>query len=243
MKLVSIELLNRFWTNGINPIKTLVNKKLDAAKIANNCTTTEAGYALDARQGKELREDVDEINSNLSHLSSDLTKLENDLTHIEYISLYETSALAVMAYIKQKWAEYGIYQNGFIFNFLVNNANWYSGIMYSDNTNTWWGIVQERNNGIDTIKTYQYFGDSVGADSVFPFKSQQDVDNAYNAGYEAGAGTAKTSTTITVRYGTSDAGHGICEIYSKNGSKLFGGYNNDGGWNGNKTETVTVPVE
>ena len=102
------------------------------------------------------------------------------------MSLYETSALAVMAYIKQKWAEYGIYQNGFIFNFLVNNANWYSGIMYSDNTNTWWGIVQERNNGIDTIKTYQYFGDSVGADSVTPFKSLQDVDNAYNTGYSDG---------------------------------------------------------
>lgn len=37
--------------------------------IANNLTTTEAGYALDARQGKVLWDEVGEINSNLGGLS------------------------------------------------------------------------------------------------------------------------------------------------------------------------------
>lgn len=36
------------------------------AGIANNCTTTEAGSVLDARQGKVLQEEVDAINSNIS---------------------------------------------------------------------------------------------------------------------------------------------------------------------------------
>ena len=36
------------------------------AGIANNCTTTEAGSVLDARQGKVLQEEVDAINSNLA---------------------------------------------------------------------------------------------------------------------------------------------------------------------------------
>lgn len=38
------------------------------AGIANNCTTTEAGRVLDARQGKVLQEEVDAINSNLENL-------------------------------------------------------------------------------------------------------------------------------------------------------------------------------
>lgn len=36
-------------------------------EIANNLTTTEAGYALDARQGKVLWDEVGEINSNLDN--------------------------------------------------------------------------------------------------------------------------------------------------------------------------------
>ena len=38
------------------------------AVIANNCTTTEAGSVLDARQGKVLQEEVDAINSNIENL-------------------------------------------------------------------------------------------------------------------------------------------------------------------------------
>lgn len=38
------------------------------ASIANNCTTTEEGHVLDARQGTALQEQVDEINGNIDEL-------------------------------------------------------------------------------------------------------------------------------------------------------------------------------
>lgn len=37
--------------------------------LANNCTTTIAGFALDARQGKELMDRINELNSDLGGLS------------------------------------------------------------------------------------------------------------------------------------------------------------------------------
>lgn len=43
-----------------------IDKKLDVAKIANNQTTTTAGYALDARQGKALADKYDQLNSNVN---------------------------------------------------------------------------------------------------------------------------------------------------------------------------------
>ena len=39
---------------------------LDKTMIANNCTTTAEGYALDARQGKELMDKANQLNSELS---------------------------------------------------------------------------------------------------------------------------------------------------------------------------------
>lgn len=52
-------------------------KKLDGFKgIANNDTTTEAGFAWDARRGKALREDVDKLNSALG------TDFKNTYTYV-----------------------------------------------------------------------------------------------------------------------------------------------------------------
>lgn len=65
MAFVSGNKLNRLWQNHIKPIKDSVTGKLDASKIANNLVTTVAGMALDARQGKELKDEVDALNSNL----------------------------------------------------------------------------------------------------------------------------------------------------------------------------------
>lgn len=45
--------------------------------LANNLTTTEPGHALDARQGRELKQDVDELNSALAHLSGITSTLTN----------------------------------------------------------------------------------------------------------------------------------------------------------------------
>ena len=61
MKVVTTNLLNRFWKNGVL-IK--LEEKLDKDKIANNLTTTETEYVLDARQGKQLDDKIARINSN-----------------------------------------------------------------------------------------------------------------------------------------------------------------------------------
>ena len=44
--------------NRITELNNLLGGKLDVTKIANNLVTTEEGYALDARMGKALSEDV-----------------------------------------------------------------------------------------------------------------------------------------------------------------------------------------
>lgn len=53
-----------------NPVQNKVvnnalEKKLDAAKVANNLTTNVAGYALDARQGKKLQDQLTALNGSL----------------------------------------------------------------------------------------------------------------------------------------------------------------------------------
>lgn len=68
MKVITTNLLNRFWKNGIKPIKDALAGKLDTSRIVNSLLTTEAGFALDARQGKELKVQIDELNSKLSNM-------------------------------------------------------------------------------------------------------------------------------------------------------------------------------
>lgn len=49
--------------------------------LANNCTTTIAGFALDARQGKELMDRVNELNRDLNQRFPDGTGLQWDGTN------------------------------------------------------------------------------------------------------------------------------------------------------------------
>ena len=51
-------------------MSALVASKFDAANVVNNLTTTSSGYALDARQGKALN---DELAKNLSYTSAAIT--------------------------------------------------------------------------------------------------------------------------------------------------------------------------
>ncbi|MCO7172566.1 hypothetical protein NIA70_10410 [[Clostridium] scindens] len=62
MKVITTNLLNRFWKNGVKPIKEAVTGKLDASKVVNSLLATEEGFALDATQGKALKDQVDELN-------------------------------------------------------------------------------------------------------------------------------------------------------------------------------------
>lgn len=62
MKVVTTNLLNRFWKNGVKPIKDALTNKVDSSKIVNSLLTTAAGFALDARQGKVLDDKITELN-------------------------------------------------------------------------------------------------------------------------------------------------------------------------------------
>lgn len=65
MKVITTNRLNRFWKNGVLPIKNSLASKLNTSNVVNNLLTTIAGYALDARQGKILDDKITALNSNL----------------------------------------------------------------------------------------------------------------------------------------------------------------------------------
>lgn len=65
MKVITTNLLNRFWKNGVKPIKDSLSSKVNVTDIVNNLTTTVANKALDARQGKALDDKILELNRNL----------------------------------------------------------------------------------------------------------------------------------------------------------------------------------
>lgn len=74
-------------------IETGLGEKLDKTSVINNLTTTVAGSALDAVQGKELADDIAEINTNLTwikiHESSGTTVTATiDFTQYKEIKLY-----------------------------------------------------------------------------------------------------------------------------------------------------------
>lgn len=68
MKVITTNLLNRFWKNGVKPIKDSLSSKVNTSDILNNLTTTVANKALDARQGKALNDKITSLNSNLEKL-------------------------------------------------------------------------------------------------------------------------------------------------------------------------------
>lgn len=61
-----------FGASGTNVIKKIkwsnILTKLRNLLFANNCTTTQAGYGLDARQGKALQDQVNELNTKIGNL-------------------------------------------------------------------------------------------------------------------------------------------------------------------------------
>lgn len=69
MKVITTNLLNRFWTNGVKPLKEKVDSMATNFKTANNLTTTASGFALDARQGPVIQQKFNDINSDLDGCS------------------------------------------------------------------------------------------------------------------------------------------------------------------------------
>lgn len=73
-----------FGSGGTNAIKKIkwsnIFAKLRNVLFANNLTTTQAGYGLDARQGKALKDEIDKINTKISGIASKRIYNKNSAT-------------------------------------------------------------------------------------------------------------------------------------------------------------------
>lgn len=73
-----------FGASGTNVIKKIkwsnILTKLRNLLFANNCTTTQAGYGLDARQGKVLQDQVNNLNTKISGIASKRIYNKNSAT-------------------------------------------------------------------------------------------------------------------------------------------------------------------
>ena len=105
MKVITTNLLNRFWKNGVKPIKEAVTGKLDASKVVNSLLATEEGFALDATQGKALKDQVDELNRKLfldGYFFVDFGSLPNSTTKLVDTDIPNT---ATHYWIDAGWAK------------------------------------------------------------------------------------------------------------------------------------------
>lgn len=69
MKVVTTNLLNRFWKNGVMPIKNALVSKFDTSKIVKSANITEEGFVMD---GKTASEQFAELNGNIETLASNV---------------------------------------------------------------------------------------------------------------------------------------------------------------------------
>lgn len=63
MKVVTTNLLNRFWKNGVIPIKYAISSKFDTSKIVKSANITEEGFVMD---GKTASEKFAELNGKIT---------------------------------------------------------------------------------------------------------------------------------------------------------------------------------
>ena len=90
----------------LDAIAAIAVKAITTAKLVNNGTTTEAGYALDARYGKTLQDSVDTLNRNI--IGSPEAPIEmnpNNTTRvISIVNGWDEKTVNVPDYYKNKWA-------------------------------------------------------------------------------------------------------------------------------------------
>lgn len=78
-------------------LKDKINGAFPAANLINNLTTTEAGFGLDARQGKALDDKITEINGSLMNMHFTAIGLSNRGINVEsnYSNLYISKLLKI----------------------------------------------------------------------------------------------------------------------------------------------------
>lgn len=81
----------------------LVDNKIDKANVANNLTTTEANFVLDARQGKALQDQLISLNGSLNSKKVPTIGIENIFTGNPFAVIADSGGLATVG--GTKWEQ------------------------------------------------------------------------------------------------------------------------------------------
>ena len=81
----------------------LVDNKIDKANVANNLTTTEADFVLDARQGKALQDQLTTLNGSLNSKKVPTIGIENIFTGNPFAVIADSGVLATVG--GTKWEQ------------------------------------------------------------------------------------------------------------------------------------------
>lgn len=168
--------------------------------IVDNLNSTESNKILSAKQGKVLNDKIDNIDlsylendisnnaDNISLLDKKITNVNNDLNNkitnntnnissladmnniFLNLTLDEVTPLAVCRYLRDNIAKEKFFFNGVHFNVIVNDIDFFSGDIYGDNYNSYWGLLEQRGSSPNTHNFYKYFSMD-GADTVTPFNN------------------------------------------------------------------------
>lgn len=68
-------------------MEDLFNQKLDASKVLANLTTTQTGFALDASMGRELKAQIDTLNSKIINLPTSSGETESNISKLFSVML------------------------------------------------------------------------------------------------------------------------------------------------------------
>ena len=108
-------------------LKDKINGAFPAANLINNLTTTEAGFGLDARQGKALDDKITEINGSLNNRLAVPTLATTDTTTLSdiknYISANMNTGLSYMQIFDAKCKFFNTSGNWLIMAFAQDRVN------------------------------------------------------------------------------------------------------------------------
>lgn len=132
-------------------LKDKINGAFPAANLINNLTTTEAGFGLDARQGKALDDKITEINGSLNNRLAVPQLFTTDATTLSDIKNY------IHANLRRGLSYMQIYDGtGKFFN---TGGNWFLVAFAQDQDN---GALLAVNHWSDEVKVIRTFTDSSG---------------------------------------------------------------------------------
>lgn len=108
-------------------LKDKINGAFPAANLINNLTTTEAGFGLDARQGKALDDKITEINGSLNNRLAVPTLFTTDTTTLSdiknYINANMNTGLSYMQIFDAKCKFFNTSGNWLIMAFAQDRVN------------------------------------------------------------------------------------------------------------------------